>query len=222
MGRELRARDADAGGHAGTLRGLDQRLAELPLPRPVALEACQIEIDHAPARVLDAWRQRFADLEEILLGGELARRVPAAHRDLGQERARLGQRHPTTDAGAAGAPARGVHPRRRAVAGEQDESLAGELGLAAQARREREEGHVKTGESGAHARKLVVCSVYPAEVLELQSRSWVGAGPRPSALSSRSRVETALKSLGARPVPRHRDLVLLDSTTTWAVVPLAR
>jgi len=61
--------------------------------------AVQIQVDDALAGVLDARREGLGDLEQRLLGGALARAVAPAGDQLGDERARLGQRHSRLDPG---------------------------------------------------------------------------------------------------------------------------
>lgn len=155
MGGELAGRhphpDRQAGAFVG---GVHQGVAELLLggiPGIVALEPVGVEEGEPFAAVLDPRREALGDVKQRLLGGEFAFGVPRPGDQFGQPGAGLGEGEPRPDARSAGQTGGGGDPRLGALAGEDGERFLAQLGLAAQARREREERYLEAGDPAGHA-----------------------------------------------------------------------
>ena len=140
-------------GRDSTLRGGDERAAEVALVGEEAREAVHVHPGEALAAVLDARRDRAGRVEQRLLRGALARGVARAGEEVREERARLRQREAGADAGAPRLARGGDDARGRAVALADGDGLVGERRLAAQPRGEGEEGHDETGK--AHDEKKI-------------------------------------------------------------------
>ena len=121
---------------SGRVRGRERRM---PL---------QIQIHHPLPLVLHARRKHLRHFEQRLLRRALALAVASAGDELGDEGARLGQRHAGLDARAARLARGGDDPRGAAVALAHGDGLVLQLRLAAQARGEGEE---RDEEAGDHA-----------------------------------------------------------------------
>ena len=144
--RELGRRHAHARGQQCFLRRAQDVAREGPLTFEKERMAIQIQIDDPLPLVLHARRKHLRHFEQRLLRRALALAVASARDELGNEGARLGQRHPGLDARAPRLARRGDDARGAAVALADRDGLVLQLRLAAQARGEGEEGDVEAGD----------------------------------------------------------------------------
>src|SRR5580765_2854674 len=123
---------------------VDCRLSTVDLYQ--SRETVQIEVDHSFAGVFDARRERLGDFQKGFLGGSLAFRVAGAGDQARVDRADLRESHAGLDSRLARLARRGDDSGGVAVAFEDRGRLSFEVGLAAQARGEGEEGNEEAGE----------------------------------------------------------------------------